>query len=58
MFDYRQVFRKHALVDVVELLNHWARKVEHFHRRDFKSSLEDAVQDLAELALLHDVRLD
>ena len=57
VFNHGNVLRKDALVDVKELLSSGSIKVEHLHGRDFKTLLQNEVDDHACLATGYDVGL-
>lgn len=57
MLNQGKVLRKHTLVNREEFLDYGSGQVKHLHGRDFESSLQDNIDDLASEALFHNVRL-
>ena len=58
MLNKRNVLWKDTLIDVVELLDHWASQVEEFHSGNLETSVQDGVNDLASKTLFENVGFD
>ena len=58
IFNNGQVLGQNALIDIIKLLDDWARKVEQFHGGDFKARLQDHLNHFASVTFPLNVRLD
>ena len=58
IFNNGQVLGQNALIDIIKLLDDWARQVEQFHGGDFKARLQDHLENFASVTFPLNVRLD